>query len=517
MRDAPDWSLPLPMLTFADSAQRNAAMDHLFRNPRRAAGDATRKMFFAAVLAAAPSCALAAGTPPVPFYDWSGFYVGANVGHGVARNPATERQLNLPNSVFNDEKITLSPTGGLGGLQGGFNWQAHNWVLGLEADFQWSGQADKSFCIDGCSFYEGTRVSQRLPWFATTRGRVGYAAGAALFYATGGFAVARVETTVSPYDAPPVKYFPFGVNARKSGWTAGGGIEAAISGPWTAKVEYLYLDLGEIAASGRTGGPASAGQVSSTIRDHIFRAGINYRFGVPADTHAASASNQKETPPFHYEWRGFYIGGNAGYGVARNTSSARFIDFAGDPLETFVQSPAGGLIGAQVGYNWQYGHWLVGLEGDLQYANQASASCVNSCIDAHSLNVDQSIRWLGTVRGRVGYVPGTSLFYMTAGLAYGGVSTSGLFGQSANLPQAPYGASSTEVGWALGGAIETPISANWSIKAEYLFIDLGNTGHTKAVTDGGEGFPAVIEIDSRIHDHIFRAGLNYKFGAPSSQ
>jgi outer membrane immunogenic protein len=340
---------------------------------------------------------------------------------------------------------------------------------------------------------------------------------ATLFYATGGFAIARVETTVSPYDAPPVQYFPLGVNTTKPGWTIGGGIEAAISGQWTAKVEYLYLDLGEVVAGGHTGGFSSAGQFSSIIRDHIVRAGVDYRLGGPDGGHGSYASLQSEFPISHYDWRGFYIGGNAGYGVARDSSSTRFIDFAGDPLETFVQSPVGGLIGAQAGYNWQYGRWLVGLEGDLQYAKQTSASCVNNCIDAHSLSVDQSIRWLGTLRSRIGYVPGSSLFYLTAGLAYAGVGTSGLFGQSSNVPLAPYGASATTVGWTLGGGIETPIAANWSIKAEYLFVDLGNTEHTRATTDDGEGFPAVVEIDSRIHDHIFRAGLNYKFGAPGPQ
>jgi outer membrane immunogenic protein len=457
-----------------------------------------------------PPAAVAVTTPVAATHDWTGFYLGANFGYGVGRNRSKERELNLPNSVFNDEKFDLSPDGLLGGLQGGANWQIARWVFGVEADFQWRNRSDASFCGNGCSTFQGTLVTQQMPWFGTARGRFGYAADPALFYVTGGFAIARVETAVAPYDGPPPRYFPFGVNTTKSGWTAGAGVEAVISGPWTAKVEYLYLDLGDVAAGGHTGGPVSAGQISSDVRSHVFRVGLNYHLGAQSGAETAPAIYQKAPAPIAVrDWSGLYAGINAGYGVAHNATSAGIADNFGVPIENFIQSPAGGLGGVQAGYNWQRGHWLIGVESDLQYAAQTSSSCMLGCVPSDSLTVDQTIRWFGTTRARVGLTPGSSLFYLTAGLAYGAVDTAGQLGISIRKPLQPYGGTRTNSGWAVGGGIETPIAANWSIKGEYLYMDLGHVKHSATGFDG-EGFPATAGLDSQIQDHIFRAGLNYK-------
>jgi outer membrane immunogenic protein len=485
-------------------------MDMLYRHSRRTTRNSTKRLSIAAAITVlGVGGAQAAGAPPVAYYNWSGFYVGATVGDAVGRNRTNEREWNLPNSVFNDENFHLSPSGLSGGIQGGLNWQMANWVAGIEGDLQWTGQSDKSFCGNGCNFYEGTRIDQKLPWFATARGRFGYAVDTVLFYGTAGVAVAKVETTVSPYDAPPVKYFPFGTTATKSGWTAGAGIEAAVGGRWTAKIEYLYFDIGKIAAGGHTGGTDSFGQISSSIRDHIFRVGLNYRLGAQPQNDIAPATVAGAQP--QHDWRGFYVGGNAGYGVARNNSSAKFIDFSGDPLEAFVVSPAGGLFGAQAGYNWQHERWVFGVESDLQYSGQKGEGCLDNCVGGHLLTVDQAIRWLGTTRGRAGYATASSLFYLTAGLAYGRVDTNGAFQVERGTPPVPYSGSTTKAGWVLGGGIETSIATNWSIKAEYLYVDLGRAGPVTATAVDNEGYTAFIPIDSRIHDHIIRAGLNYSF------
>lgn len=485
-------------------------MDMLYRRSRRTTRNSTKRMSIAAALTVfGVGLAQAAGPPPVAYYNWSGFYIGASVGDAVGRNRTNERELNLPHDVFNNEVFNLSPSGFLGGIQGGFNWQMAHWVAGVEGDLQWASQSDKTFCGNACGLYEETRIDQKLPWFATARGRFGYAVDTVLFYGTAGLAVAKVETTALPYGGPPPEYFPFGTSGTKSGWTAGAGIEAAVGGRWTAKIEYLYFDIGKIAAGGHTGGPDSVGQISSSIRDHIFRVGLNYRLGAQPQNDAASATFA-ETQSLH-DWRGFYLGGNAGYGVARNDTSARFIDFAGNPIETFVMSPAGGLVGAQAGYNWQHDRWVFGVETDLQYSGQSDQSCLTNCVGGHSLTVDQAMRWLGTARGRAGYSTGSSLFYLTAGLAYGSVDTNGSFQVSRGSLLRSYGGSATKAGWVLGGGIETSIAANWSIKTEYLYVDLGRAGPVTATAVDGEGFTATVPIDSRIHDHIIRAGLNYSF------
>jgi outer membrane immunogenic protein len=121
----------------------------------------------------------------------------------------------------------------------------------------------------------------KLPWFGTVRGRLGYSVGSTLFYATGGYAYGGVKTKVTAT--------AFGLSttdslsATKSGWTAGAGIETPFTllglfGPnWTSKTEYLYVDLGS------TSGTLFGGTLvsSTSVKEHIFRTGLNYHFNSP--------------------------------------------------------------------------------------------------------------------------------------------------------------------------------------------------------------------------------------------
>ena len=134
-------------------------------------------------------------------------------------------------------------------------------------------------------------MQQQLDWFATARGRVGVVNNNILFYGTAGVAFGQVKQTVDEnfINGPTSNLTSITTSHNMTGWTAGGGIEAALWGNWTAKAEYLYLDLGNIKSTfddGSTGTPGTGvGRIdnSATFRDHIFRAGINYRFsGEPA-------------------------------------------------------------------------------------------------------------------------------------------------------------------------------------------------------------------------------------------
>jgi outer membrane immunogenic protein len=130
----------------------------------------------------------------------------------------------------------------------GYNMQSGPWVFGLEGDMNWLSH---------------TSAAVRNNWLATVRGRVGYAMGATgniMPYITGGVAFGDISNSVAGVGM---------VSDSKAGWTLGGGLEAAISGPLTAKIEYLYVDLGE--------GPTLAG-VGSNYHTSIVRAGLNYRF-----------------------------------------------------------------------------------------------------------------------------------------------------------------------------------------------------------------------------------------------
>jgi outer membrane immunogenic protein len=345
--------------------------------------------------------------PPMPAAaaSWTGFYVGGNIGLSVGRNPSTHTETFInPNPAFNDASANtfkLAPFGVIGGGQVGYNWQAApSWVLGIEADFQGSGQSDTA-CVFQCTFPaiagfdRHESITQRLDWLGTVRGRVGWTNGPVLFYGTGGLAYGRVRLDQSWSEFN----FGAGVTAAasttqtKSGWTAGVGAEAQLFGNWTAKLEYLYVDLGSM--TGATFVFPAVGNVliaerhdfSTTFRDHIVRLGLNYKFGDPVYVAPATGMSYKAPPAaaVAYDWTGFYVGGNVGLSVARDPTSTPFntinnttgvvgaVFFA----ERFTLSPWGAIGGGQIGYNRQVAPNLVlGLEADFQGGGQKDSACV---------------------------------------------------------------------------------------------------------------------------------------------
>ena len=123
-------------------------------------------------------------------------------------------------------------------------------------------------------------VDQKIKWFGTARGRLGYATGPALFYLTGGLAYGNVKTTLTELAGGTIT--SASVSDSNIGWTVGGGAEAALWGNWTAKTEYLYMDLGSTTSLNVSNTIAGAGALNrlltSDVRAHIFRGGVNYHF-----------------------------------------------------------------------------------------------------------------------------------------------------------------------------------------------------------------------------------------------
>jgi len=183
--------------------------------------------------------------------------------------------------------------GGLFGGQVGYNWQMSSWVFGLEADAQWTGQRGSTtvLCaVTGCftplqTVGTSATLEDKLDWFATFRGRLGFTVTPnVLLYATGGAAWGEVESNLglTAVTAAGVPFTAFGSSKTdRFGWTVGAGIEAMFATNWSAKIEYLYLDMGSISNSvvmpTASGLPLGA-NVTSRITDHIIRAGINYHF-----------------------------------------------------------------------------------------------------------------------------------------------------------------------------------------------------------------------------------------------
>jgi outer membrane immunogenic protein len=187
----------------------------------------------------------------VPYYNWTGFYVGVN-GGGAWGNSAWSGL--IPSS--------FTTSGGLLGGTVGYNWQFGQFVWGLEGDADWTdmrGTANIAACA-------GFVCRTRNDWLSTARGRVGYAIDRFMPYVTGGLAVGNIRAT-NPFG---------GVDSTNAGWTAGAGVEVAIAGPWTAKVEYLHVDLGNANCGLACGFPVGGNTVSLT--SEVVRGGINYRF-----------------------------------------------------------------------------------------------------------------------------------------------------------------------------------------------------------------------------------------------
>jgi outer membrane immunogenic protein len=248
-----------------------------------------------------------------------------------------------------------------------------------------------------------------------------------------------------------------------------------------------------------------------------------------------------------YDWTGFYIGGNAGYswgrastdGTLSGTQSVSVFRTAGPTLlagfpvvTTLATAPLigranvnGFVGGGQAGYNWQRERWLFGLEGDLQYSDErgsADVCLVAGCaIGTGILTANYRLDWFGTLRGRVGFLPTERLLlYATGGLAYGHLS--------ATEATIPLSWGSTRAGWTVGAGAEAAIDNHWSVKLEYLYMDLGNVGSSGSTTTTvvnqlstpSVGFNTVTTTTltsafrTKFTDNILRVGLNYRFGGP---
>jgi outer membrane immunogenic protein len=218
--------------------------------------------------------------------NWSGLYIGGNVGYGWGSG---NTDFSFPDAFGVDNTaLNTKSKGAIGGAQIGYNWQIGSLVTGLEADIQGSGikgSARRSpvFFNDISGFFPDSFLSteQKLSWFGTVRGRLGATVTPdLLLYTTGGLAYGHVDASANTFFADDTQ-FPASVSKTKAGWTVGAGAEWMFARNWSAKAEYLYVDLGNISAIGHSAAnPSSQFAVGYTwrIKENIVRAGVNYHF-----------------------------------------------------------------------------------------------------------------------------------------------------------------------------------------------------------------------------------------------
>jgi outer membrane immunogenic protein len=185
----------------------------------------------------------------VSYYNWTGFYAGVNAGYGFG------------SSTWSAPAASPKPKGFLAGGTAGYNWQSGAIVYGVEGDFDWSDVKGTVACAGLLT------CETSSSWLATFRGRVGYAFDRWLPYITGGGAYGSVKAT------PGIA--ALASSSNQLGWTVGAGLEYAFMGNWSAKLEYLYVDLGSFNA-------AIAPAVNNvSFKENIVRAGLNYKFSGP--------------------------------------------------------------------------------------------------------------------------------------------------------------------------------------------------------------------------------------------
>jgi outer membrane immunogenic protein len=231
-----------------------------------------------------------------------------------------------------------------------------------------------------------------------------------------------------------------------------------------------------------------------------------------------------------FTWTGFYVGLNAGAGW--NNSDRGYSEFGFTP-NTFGSLPsnndAGFTGGAQAGYNMQFGSFVAGVEGDINYidrGNGGSFVISPTATESYNLSIGNSNNWFGTVRGRLGFAFDRFLVFGTGGLAFGGKvgGAGGTYSATTTTvdntdPLNPVttttttttaltgsGNSKNNVGWALGGGVEYAFSNAWSVKLEYLHVDLGDKTQ-RLFVNSTQGID--VKTDNKFD--IVRAGVNFRF------
>jgi outer membrane immunogenic protein len=220
-------------------------------------------------------------------YDWTGFYAGISGGWGFAEGEADYEYVGAFTPEFllvAPSSVDVEPDGALVGGTVGFNLENNGYLFGVEGDISWSDiTGEASFDFAGAPppdpFVASTDFD--MAWFGTLRGRVGFAMERVLIFATAGAAFADLELRTSfvsdPVDSGDYSGSEDGIEI---GWTAGGGIEFAVTDRWSIKAEALYYDLGEVSATA-TDPVMFPGQSIETALDVtgvVARGGVNFQF-----------------------------------------------------------------------------------------------------------------------------------------------------------------------------------------------------------------------------------------------
>jgi outer membrane immunogenic protein len=228
---------------------------------------------------------------PPPMWSWTGWYLGLNAGGAWTRSNVAYTQtgaypgFNAPADVAFANALgspTLNQGGFTGGGQAGYNYQAGWAVWGLETDINYLHTSAGNFAAGTLPVAAAgvtSTVNVTTDWLYTLRGRLGVSADRALYYVTGGLAVGNESFSQNFFHTATGSAEAGSTSATKAGWTVGGGVEYAFTNRVSAKVEYLYVDLGSVSFNSvNTVFPTFTAANSANLKESIVRGGINFRY-----------------------------------------------------------------------------------------------------------------------------------------------------------------------------------------------------------------------------------------------
>jgi outer membrane immunogenic protein len=437
--------------------------------------------------------------------DWAGFYIGFNGGGGWAHT-------DFPGGISGPLSFPgQSGSGAVAGGQAGYNWQYGRIVTGLEADFDAADiKGTANLPVAPSTFSQTVKIDE----LASVRARLGWEVTPSLLaYGTGGIALGHMQSsfqTSAPIANGGSHNIAENNGAAEFGWVAGAGLEYNVLDHWMLRAEYLHYDFGTVFNLIGPGATPAVDNLNARTAVDVVRGGVSYKFG-PEGTADAGLKD----PGYVSDWSGLYVGVNGGGGWARTDHPWGYQDnviSAGqrDPSQT----SSGGLFGGHIGYNWQNGRLIGGLEADFDATSIQSTS---SLPNAAPSTLDREVKndELASVRARLGLTARPDLLaYGTAGLAVGHFQ-SGIFNHAVGYPFAPLppfdlteASGATEVGWVAGGGLEYKILNHWMLRAEYLHYDFGKVS---SLPNSGNATPVLESFTARSTIDVVRGGVSYKF------
>jgi opacity protein-like surface antigen len=417
-----------------------------------------------------------------PVHNWTGCYIGVHGGGGGVA------------STWFDPYAYGG--GGLAGGQIGCNVQAGSIVGGIEVEGWWSGLDQRQFFSNGT---ETDNITAQNRWDVAASARVGVAFDRALIYGKAGIAWSRVDFVDDERFAGGVFDVTNGSRSMP-GLLLGAGFEYALTPNWSAKLEYNYIQFVRSEVALRhcdDTGACDDSTESHSASKQIVKLGFNYKLnGWPSPVPPPSATGASGAP---FSWTGCYVGVHGGGGLIKSPFVVED-DFGG-----------GGLAGGQLGCNLQSGMMVFGVEGEAWWSNMAHRDAFSNPGEIRETTAQN--RWDVTLAARFGVAVGRALFYGKAGVARGRVD----YEDRDSFPPLPFvvtRGSATQMGLLLGAGVEYGLTANWSTKLEYNYINYALT--PTAFTTCDEGNCTDFTSSESAQKHLVKIGLNYRFGGQGS-